>query len=130
MHDCGDATVRLGRGEFIRGLPDAYGIRTPKIGQQARARRHHFPLKIPFDIYRSLPSGITVTTRFPVPTLFATSIAQKTLAPPLDPPRIPSLRAISITMPNASVSRAISTPSQTLKSNVLGMKLAPIPSTR
>src|SRR5215472_2839310 len=87
------------------------------------------PSKIFFDRYLSAASGIIVTTRLPLPSLLATWIAAKTLAPALDPPRIPSSLAISTTVSKASLSVTMMISSHTLGSNVLGMKLLPMPST-
>src|SRR5215469_4036465 len=87
------------------------------------------PSKIFFDRYLSAASGIIVTTRLPLPSLLATWIAAKTLAPALDPPRIPSSLAISTTVSKASLSLTMMISSHTLGSNVLGMKLLPMPST-
>src|ERR1041385_1261499 len=87
------------------------------------------PSKIFFDRYRSAESGITVTTRFPFPSLPATWIAANTLAPALEPPRTPSNRASCATVSNASLSVTLMTSSHTAGSNVFGIKLEPIPST-
>src|SRR5581483_5799236 len=68
-------------------------------------RIYNFPFeKIPFDIYLSAPSGISVTTRFPAPNFDATCTAAATFAPDDDPPRIPSSAVRRRTMAKASLS--------------------------
>src|SRR5437762_1859636 len=87
------------------------------------------PSKIFFDKYRSAESGITVTMRFPAPSLFATCIDANTLAPPLDPENTPSLAARLFTVLKAVSSLTIRISSQTDGSKFFGTKLAPMPST-